>query len=176
LCLPVILSSVIPSVSGREVSLKSFVSIKLSLWTNTIVDNHLPSATTVSPSGVGFLSAKILGIPLLFLIPVKSYSPSCIHNYTTSIHNILSQKWCTLYLSLFDPSNQRFHLQIFGWRNLNRGICHTPFFDLRYHRHTSSDLDRSLTFRRKFRQRGILKYLIFDSKSGPLLSLSFLLF
>ena len=37
---------------------------------------------------------------------------SCIHNCITSIHSILGKKWCTLYLSLFDQSNQRFHLQV----------------------------------------------------------------
>jgi len=36
------LTSVIPSVSGPEVSLKSFVSIKLSFQTDTIVQNHFP--------------------------------------------------------------------------------------------------------------------------------------
>ena len=40
-----------------------------------------------------------------------------------------------LYLSLFDSSNQRFHLQISGRRNLNRGICHTPIFDQGCHWH-----------------------------------------
>ena len=36
------LESVIPSMSGREVSLKSFVSIKLSFQIDTIVHNHFP--------------------------------------------------------------------------------------------------------------------------------------
>jgi len=56
--------------------------------------------------------------------------------------------------------------------------CHTPIFDPNCHWHVSLDLTfiRSLTwsistFQWKFRQRGILKYLIFDSESGPLLSI-----
>jgi len=57
-----------------------------------------------------------------------------------AFHSILGQIWCTLYLSLFGPSNQRFHLQVFRRRNLNRGICHTPFFDLRGHWHVYFDL------------------------------------
>jgi len=120
-----------------------------------------------------------LGIPL-FLIPVRSPLPSRVHVYITSIspafHSILGQKWCTLYLSLFDPSNQRFHLQISGRRNLNRGICQPQFltqdttdtFLL-----TSTNLD---LFSVKIRQRGILKYLIFSSESGPLLSIFTFLF
>jgi len=71
--------------------------------------------------------------------PIGIYRPSqhvfvVLHSYCiTSIHSILCQKWCTLYLSLFDQSNQRFHLQISRRRNLNRGICHTPIFALRHH-------------------------------------------
>ena len=128
-----------------------------------------------SPSRVGSLSSTNLGDLLLFLIPFKSSLSSCIHNYITSIHNILSQKWCTLYLSLFDPSNQGFHLQISRRRNLNRGISHTPFFDLRYHWQVSFDPDRSLMFQWKIRQRDFLKYLIFGFESGPFLFL-FLIF
>jgi len=79
-----------------------------------------------------------LGIPLLFLVPVKMSLPSCIDSCLTNIHSILGQKWCTLYLSLFDRSNQRFHLRISGRRNLNRGICHAQFFDPRWHWHVSS--------------------------------------
>jgi len=37
---------------------------------------------------------------------------------------------------------------------------HTLIFHLRFHSHTLSDPEYSLTFQRKFRQRGILKYLI----------------
>jgi len=66
-----------------------------------------------------------------FSSQIKLSLSSCNHNCITNIHNILGQKWCTLYLSLFDQSNQRFYLQISGRRNLNRGICHTPIFDLR---------------------------------------------
>ena len=36
------LTSVIPSVYGQEVSLKSFVSVKLPFQTNTMVDCHFP--------------------------------------------------------------------------------------------------------------------------------------
>ena len=53
-----------------------------------------------------------------------------IMSISQAFHIILGQKWCTPYLSLFDPSNQIFHLRIFKRRNLNRGICHTPIFDL----------------------------------------------
>jgi len=136
LCLPVILSSVIPSVSGQEVSLKNLVSIKLSFQTSMILSNHFPSETTLSDSRVGSLSQWIWVIPLLFLIPVKMSLTSYIHNCITSIRSILGQKWCTLYFSLFGPSNQIFHLWISGRRSLNRGICHTPIFDLRSYIHT----------------------------------------
>jgi len=44
--------------------------------------------------------------------------------------------------------------------------CHTPIFDLEY----------SLSFQRKIRQRDILKYLIFGSLSGPLFILSYFIF
>jgi len=49
LSLPVIISSVIPNVYGQEVSLKSFVSIKLSFRTNTIMDNHFPLWNYIIP-------------------------------------------------------------------------------------------------------------------------------
>jgi len=66
-----------------------------------------------------------------------------------------------LYLSPFGPSNQRFHLQISGQRNLNRDISYTPIFDLTPYIHTPSDPEYYLTFQRKIQQRGILKYPIF---------------
>ena len=106
--------------------------------------------------------------PVVFFIPVEPSLSSCIHNCITSIHNVLGQNWCTLYFSLFDPSSQRFHLQISGRRNLNRGICHTPIFDSRPYVHMSFDPEQSLTFQWKFQQRGILKYLIFGSDSSLL--------
>jgi len=46
-------------------------------------------------------------------------------------------------------------------------LCHTPIFDLRPYIHTPSDLEYYLTFQRKIRQRGTLKYLIFCSFWGP---------
>jgi len=54
----------------------------------------------------------------------------------------------------------------------NKGIvtihhCHISIFDQRFYIHTVSDLEYSLTFQRKIRQRGTLKYLIFYSISGP---------
>ena len=56
--------------------------------------------------------------------------------------------------------------------------CHTPILDLRYHWHVSFDptFIHNLTWSIydvsvKIRQRGILKYLMFDSESGPLLSI-----
>jgi hypothetical protein len=58
-------------------------------------------------------------------------SESCIHICIISILGILGPKLCILYLSPFIPSRQRFHLHLSGWRNLNRGICHTPIFNLR---------------------------------------------
>jgi len=89
-----------------------------------------PSEPTLFPNRVGSLSLTNLGILLLFLSPVGSSSSSCIHTCITSTHGILGSKnWCTLYLTLFGPSNQRFHLQVSVRRNLNRGICHTPIFD-----------------------------------------------
>jgi len=86
-----------------------------------------------------------------------------LHSYLHHEHfiSILGQKWCTLYLSLFASSNQRLHLQVSVRRNLNRDICHTPIFDLRPYIHTPSDPEYYLTFQRKIRQRGTLKYLIF---------------
>ena len=63
-----------------------------------------------------------------------------------AFHSILGQKWRTLYLSLFGPSNQRIHLQVSRQRNLNRGICHTPIFDLTSYIHTLLDPEQSLTF------------------------------
>ena len=60
--------------------------------------------------------------------------------------------------------------------------CHTPIFDLRRHWHVSFDATFtrrqtpiSLWFSTEIRQRGILKYLMFDSELGPLLSLFLLL-
>jgi len=50
--------------------------------------------------------------------------------------------------------------------------CHTPIFDLTSYIHTPSDPEYSLTFQRKIRQKGILKYIMFGSESDPLLSLS----
>jgi len=67
--LPVILSCVIPSVSDREVSLKSFVSLKLSFRADMIVHNHFPSETTVSPSGVGSLFFYEFGYPIVVSHP-----------------------------------------------------------------------------------------------------------
>ena len=47
-------------------------------------------------------------------------------------------------------------------------IFHTSIFYLRSYCHTSCDPEYSLSFQEKFWQRGILKYLIFCSLSGPL--------
>jgi hypothetical protein len=58
-------------------------------------------------------------------------SKSRIRICIISILGILGPKLGILYLSPFIPSRQRFHLHLFRWRNLNRGICHTPIFDLR---------------------------------------------
>lgn len=54
--------------------------------------------------------------------------------------------------------------------------CHTPIFDLRTHIHTAqffSYPEYSLAFRKKIRQKGILKYLIFVSIPTPLLTFLF---
>jgi len=142
LCLPVIFlkchSQYVGSIS---------VSLKLSFQTNTMVHHHFPQWNYTIPkqSRIPF-HQQILSISLLFLIPVKMSMSSCIHNRIACIHSILGQKWCTLDLSLFDPSNQRFHLQISRRRNLNRGICHTPIFDPRYHRHLPFNLGQSRPF------------------------------
>jgi hypothetical protein len=114
-------------------------------------------------SGVGFLSLTGLGHPFcyfsssigsvvsflcerprfpsdnnLFLVTTFRTKFRVLHSYHY-IHSILQfnlvKKWCTLYLSLFHPSNQNKKKILFsfskisGWRNLNRGICRTPFFD-----------------------------------------------
>jgi len=55
-------------------------------------------------------------------------------------------------------------------------MCHIPIFDLTSYIHTPSDPEYSLTFQRKIRQKGILKYIMFGSESGPLLSLSLFFF
>jgi len=124
------LKSVIPSESGQEMSPINHVSSGKFKQTNSLkpfspVKLHYPQAES-DP----FFS-KELGYPIV--ISIKSPLSSCIHNCIACIHSILGQKRCTLYLSLFDPSNQRFHLQVSGRRNLNRGICHTLIFDLRPH-------------------------------------------
>jgi len=144
LCLPVILSSVIPSMSGQEVSplnyhfkpihgTQSFSPVKL----------HYPLAES-DP----FLNE--FGYPVVVSWSSQNFFAFCIHNCITSIHSILGQKWCTLYLSFFDLSNQRFLLQISGRRNLNRGICHTPIFDLRYHWHVPCGLNNLWLFKQNF--------------------------
>jgi len=111
------LISVIPRVFGQEVSPKSFVFINCRL-------NHYDSRQPCSPVKLHYpqvesdpFSSTNLGIPLWFLVPVESY-------LTSGIHSILGQK-------SLHPSNQKFHLQIFGRRNLNRGTCHTRIFYLR---------------------------------------------
>ena len=45
--------------------------------------------------------------------------------------------------------------------NQTKPFCHTPILDLTPYIHTPSDPEYYLTFQRKIRQRGILKYLIF---------------
>jgi len=96
------LISVIPRVSGQEVSPKSFVFINFR-------PNQYDSRQPCSPVKLHYpqaesdpFSSTNLGIPLSFLILVKSYFPPCIHNCITSTHSILGQKWGTVYLSLFD--------------------------------------------------------------------------
>jgi len=92
-----------------------------------------------SPAKLHYPLAESDPFPNKFRYLVGIYRPrqnvfAALHSYCiTSTHSILGQKWCTLYLSLFDQPNQRFHLQISGRRNLNRGICNTPIFDLRHH-------------------------------------------
>jgi hypothetical protein len=39
----------------------------------------------------------------------------------------------SVFKSLHSRHDEDFNLRLFGWRNLNRGICHTPIFDLRCH-------------------------------------------
>ena len=74
----------------------------------------------------------------------QSLSPSGVHSFCTSLVKVslhhshfwyLRSKICVFwYLSLFYPVETKiFNLHISGRRNLNRGICHTPIFDLRYH-------------------------------------------
>ena len=78
--------SVIPSVSDQEVSLKGFVCIKQSLWTDVIVDNHFSPLKLHYPLVESDpFSSTNLGILLLFFIPVKSSMSSCIHTCIMSI-------------------------------------------------------------------------------------------
>jgi len=87
------LESVIPSMSSREVSLKSFVSIKLSLQSFSPVKLH-------SPSEVGALSSNEFGYPVVFshfsqVIFVVLHSLLHHEHFTAShacIHDILGSK------------------------------------------------------------------------------------
>jgi len=54
-----------PSVSGQEVSLKSFVFAKLPSQTNTTVDNHFPQWNYIPTSGVGSLFFNEFGFEYL---------------------------------------------------------------------------------------------------------------
>jgi len=63
------LTSVIPSVSGQEVSLKTFVSVKLPFQTNTIVDSHFPQWNYIPTSGVRSLFFNEFGYPVVVSRP-----------------------------------------------------------------------------------------------------------
>ena len=79
-------------------------------WTKT-------SWQSLSPSGVYFCTSLVK----LFLH----------HSHFWYLRSKICVFW---YLSLFHPIETKiFNLHISGWRNLNRGICHTPIFYLRYH-------------------------------------------
>jgi len=63
----------------------------------------------ITPSEVGSLSQRIWVSRCCF-----SFQPSHLRRPASilaswAFHSILGQKWCTLYLSLFHPSNQKFH-------------------------------------------------------------------
>jgi len=90
-----------------------------------------PSETTVSPSGVGSPSSTNMGITMFHLIQNKSSLSSYIHDYIKSINNILSQKWRTCIQVSSTRQIKDSIFKISGRRNLNRGICHTPIFDLK---------------------------------------------
>jgi len=125
------LTSVIPSVYGPEVSLKSFVSIKLSFQTDTIIHNHFPQWNYIPLAESDPFPQRIWASRYSFSSQSNHLCRLAFIIASWAFHSILGQKWHTLYLSLFDPSNQRFHLQVSERRNLNRAICHTPIFDLR---------------------------------------------
>jgi len=113
-----------PSLSGQKV---------------TIIPNQYNGTPPFSPVKLHYPLAELDPFLNEYRYPIVVSRPSqnvfaILHSYCiTSIHSILCKKWCTLYLSLFDHSNQRFHLQSLRTKNLNRGICHTPIFDLRRH-------------------------------------------
>ena len=109
-----VFSSVIPRLSDDEMSKKSHpqcvwsrdVTNQMSISTNHQFTNTFQisqynyqhdSEQSFSPMklqfpGVGSPSSTNMGIPLFLLIQNKSSWSSYIHNYITSIHNILSQK------------------------------------------------------------------------------------
>jgi hypothetical protein len=77
-----------------------------------------------------FPNNKSLSLVIHFPTRFKVLHLHCI----ISILGILGPKLGILYLSPFILSRRRFHLHLSRWRNLNRGICHTPIFDLRFNR------------------------------------------
>jgi len=81
------------SVCSRGVT-KRFRLRQTVVWTNTIVDNHVPPMKLHYPQAESDpFSSTDLGIfSLLFLIPAKPSMSSCIHNCITCIHSILGQK------------------------------------------------------------------------------------
>jgi hypothetical protein len=124
-------------------------------FTCVIVDNLFPSETILLPPVVldpfplpfivflpqsGHLRRSNLNVPVF----PNNKSLSLVIHFPTrfkvlylhciiSILGILGPKLGILYLSPFILSRRRFHLHLSRWRNLNRGICHTPIFDLRFH-------------------------------------------
>jgi len=103
--------------------------------------------------------------------------------YTYSFCDIILQFWDVKLLGNSDPNHVisfpvYFILHKCCKQSLPHPICHTPIFDPNYRWHVSVGptfvcglIWQYLTFSTKFRQRGILKYLIFDSGSDPLHSL-----
>jgi hypothetical protein len=56
-----------------------------------------------------------------------------LHLHHKHSRHLRSKIVYSVFKSLQSRQDEDFNLHLSGWRNLNRGICHTPIFDLRSH-------------------------------------------
>ena len=123
-----------------------------------------------------------------FVPPVSIYLRFCICSYIADIHNFITRihiiihkhlksKLVYLIFKSLRPVDLKFSFKSPWRRNLNRGICHTPIFDLRRHWHVSFDatfihrlalIDLCISV--KISAERYFKIPHFGSESGPLLS------